>query len=206
MKALCLGICQNWVHCDCATEVSDHVPHRTTYGQNNSWVVNEIPAEWLPVRCETNRPARAIGRNCRACARNVCQESSQVNTSREPGIADASVKCLAHSTQTSSRERIRAAAVAGTESPGSQSSFSLLRGFLTAARRRRVCWEAGFQRRGDVSCGKVNRHNVRIWDTSVIRLKWMCFVPFPLAKSTVHFSLQGHLLPVSTTWTCCSCG
>jgi hypothetical protein len=26
-------------------EVSDHVPHRTTYGQNNSWVVHEIPVE-----------------------------------------------------------------------------------------------------------------------------------------------------------------
>jgi len=24
-------------------------------------VAHEIPAEWLPVRCETKRPARAIG-------------------------------------------------------------------------------------------------------------------------------------------------
>ena len=59
-------------------EVSDHVPHRTTYGQNNSWVVHEIPAEWLPVRWETKRPAGAIGRDCRASARNVCQEPSEV--------------------------------------------------------------------------------------------------------------------------------
>ena len=51
-------------------------------------------------------------------------------------------------------------------------------------------------------CGKVNRHNLRIWDTSVIRL---CFVPFLLAKSTDHFSLRCHLLSVSTTWTCCNC-
>jgi len=42
-------------------------------------VVHEIPAEWLPVRCETKRPAGAIGRDCRACARNVCQEPSEVN-------------------------------------------------------------------------------------------------------------------------------
>jgi hypothetical protein len=42
-------------------EVSDHVPHRTTYGQNNSWVVHEIPAEWLPMRWETNKLAGAIG-------------------------------------------------------------------------------------------------------------------------------------------------
>ena len=36
-------------------EVSDHVPHRTTYGQDNSWVVHEIPAEWLPVRFAAHR-------------------------------------------------------------------------------------------------------------------------------------------------------
>jgi len=115
-------------------EISDHVPHRTTYGQNNSWVVHEIPAEWLPVRCEKNRPAGAIGRDCRECARNVCQEPSEVNTSREPGIADASVKCLAHSAQTSSREGISAAIFAGAESPRSQSSFSHLRGLPAAVR------------------------------------------------------------------------
>jgi hypothetical protein len=115
-SVLCLGICQNLVHCDGAREVSDQVPHRTTYGQNNSWVVQDIPAEWLPVRCETNRPAEATGRDCRACARDFYQEPSEVNTSREPGIANASVKCLAHSAQTSSRERIPAAAVAGAES------------------------------------------------------------------------------------------
>ena len=101
-------------------------------------MVHEIPAEWLPVLCETKRPAGAIGRDCRACARNFCQEPSEVNTSREPGIADASVKCLAHSAQKSSRERITGAAFAGAESPGSQSSFTLLCGFPTAARGRQV--------------------------------------------------------------------
>jgi hypothetical protein len=35
--------------------VSDHVPHRTTYRQNSSWVVYESPVEWLPACCETNR-------------------------------------------------------------------------------------------------------------------------------------------------------
>ena len=89
------------------------------------------------MRCETKRPVGAIGRDCRACARNVCQEPSEVNTSREPGIADASVKCLAHSAQMSSHERIPAAAFADAESPGSQSSFSHLRGFPPAARGRR---------------------------------------------------------------------
>jgi len=89
------------------------------------------------VRCETNRPAGAIGRECRECARNVCQEPPDVNTSREPGTADASVKCLAHSTLTSSREGISAVAFASAESPGSQSSFSHMRGFPAAARGRR---------------------------------------------------------------------
>ena len=34
-SVLCLGICQNRVSCYCALEVLDHVPHRTTYRQNN---------------------------------------------------------------------------------------------------------------------------------------------------------------------------
>ena len=33
------------------------------------------------MRCETKRPARAIGRDCRACARNFCQEPSEVKIS-----------------------------------------------------------------------------------------------------------------------------
>ena len=40
---------------------------------------------------------------------------------------------------TPERERIPAAAVAGAESPESQSSFALLRGFPIAARETRVC-------------------------------------------------------------------
>jgi len=75
----------------------------------------------------------------RACARNVCQESSEVNNSHEPGIADVSVKCLAHSAQTSSRKRIPDAAFVCAESPGSQSSLTLVLGFPTAASGRRVC-------------------------------------------------------------------
>jgi hypothetical protein len=76
-------------------------PHRTTYGQNDTCVVQHIPAEGLPVCGETNRLAGAIGQDCGAHARNICQESKQVDKSREPGTADVSVKCLAHSTQTS---------------------------------------------------------------------------------------------------------
>jgi hypothetical protein len=49
----------------------------------------------------TNGWAWAIGQDCRVCARNFCQEPSEVNTSRELGIADASVKHVAHSAQAS---------------------------------------------------------------------------------------------------------
>ena len=96
------------------------------------WYMKFQQSGCLCVRKE--QAGRAIGRDCRECARNVCQEPSEVNTSREPGIADASVKCLAHSAQTSSREGISAAVFAGAESPGSQSSFSHLRGLPAAVR------------------------------------------------------------------------
>jgi hypothetical protein len=52
------------------------------------------------------------------------------------GTAYASAKFLTHSAQTSSCERLHAAAVAGTESPGSKRMFSVLCGFPTAARGR----------------------------------------------------------------------
>ena len=64
-------------------------------------------------------------------------------------------------------------------------------------------------------CGKVNRHNVRIWGTENTHAtmehvgdspKVNVFVPFPLAKSADHFSLRSHLLPVSSAWTFCKCG
>jgi hypothetical protein len=54
-KRSVLEFCQNWVNCDGAAEVSDHVPDRTTYRQNNSWVVHEIPVEWLPVHFTAHR-------------------------------------------------------------------------------------------------------------------------------------------------------
>ena len=52
------------------------------------------------------------------------------------------------------------AAFAGAESPGSQSSFTHLIGFSTAAEKLVFSDEATF----DI-CGKVNRHNVRIRGT-----------------------------------------
>jgi hypothetical protein len=71
--------------------------------------------------------------------KKLCQEPALVNTSHDPGIAGASVKCLAHSAKMSSHERVPVAAVAGTGSPGSQSSFLVLHGFPTEARGRWLC-------------------------------------------------------------------
>jgi hypothetical protein len=45
----------------------------TTQNHLNSWVVQEIPAEWLPLCFKTNRPAGAIGWDCRASVGNYCQ-------------------------------------------------------------------------------------------------------------------------------------
>jgi hypothetical protein len=130
-------------------KVSEQVPHRTAYGPNNSWVVPEIPVKWLPVLCETNRPARAIGTDCWACARNFFLSS----------------------------------AVASAEYPGSKSLAPFLRGFPTATRERRVCWEADFQRQSDSAYAFWSRNIfMQWWNTSVIRLKWMCFVGGPFAK------------------------
>jgi hypothetical protein len=110
-------------------------PPRSTYVQNNTRVVRDMPAESLPVRCKT------IGWGCRTCA---C-ESSEL---REP--KDGLATCLAHPARTSSHERT--AAVGEAESPGPQSSCPVLIGFLTAIRGRRVCRGAAFQSRGEVSC------------------------------------------------------
>ena len=88
------------------------------------------------MRCETNKPAVAIDRTVERVRETFVTVPQK---SREPGIASASVKCLARSAQTSEVEMIPAAAVAGAESPGSQSSFALVRGIPTAARGTRVC-------------------------------------------------------------------
>jgi hypothetical protein len=62
-----------------------------------------------------------------------------VNTSREPRIPDPSIEFLAHSAQTSSREKMPTRAVAGVKSPVSQSSFPVMVGLPIAARGRWVC-------------------------------------------------------------------
>jgi hypothetical protein len=67
------------------------------------------------------------------------------------GTAYASAKLLTYSARASSCKRLHAAAVAGTESPGSKRMFSVLCGFPTAARGRCIYWEPGFQCHSDVS-------------------------------------------------------
>jgi hypothetical protein len=56
------GICQNWVNCDGATEVLDHVPHRTTYRPNNSWVVQQSGCLCAAKRTHQPGPSETIQR------------------------------------------------------------------------------------------------------------------------------------------------
>jgi hypothetical protein len=77
-----------------------------------------------------SRPARAISRDCRACARNFCQEPSPINTSCKPQIDDASVKCLVCSAQTSSHERI----------PAAHTLDSQAQPVYFTAHRQPLCW------------------------------------------------------------------
>lgn len=65
-----------------AKEVSDQVPHRTTYGKKQFMSRREITVEWLYVRCGTNRPAGDISRDC--------QGPSGVKISRQLEISDVS--------------------------------------------------------------------------------------------------------------------
>jgi len=80
-------------------------------------VVREIPAEWLPVRCETKRPAGAIGRDCRACARNLCQEPSEVNISSTCKVGQK-LKCLSFCWHAPLRRDHPGHCTAGVGNPG----------------------------------------------------------------------------------------
>jgi hypothetical protein len=95
-------------------------------------------SDWLPVSRETNRPGGANGRDCKACARSVCQEPSEVNTSRELGIADVSVKCLARSAERLCVKvyRLQLLQVLNPQDHNLRLHFCM---FAITARRRRVC-------------------------------------------------------------------
>ena len=79
-------------------------------------MVNVIPPEWLPVRCETNRPAETVER-----VRDTIVRSPQKShrASRELQMRQSSVWLLL-------RKRLRVRGyelqlLAGVESPGSKS-------------------------------------------------------------------------------------
>ena len=66
---------------------------------------------------------------------------------------------------TFSHERIPAAAVAGAESPGSQYFFSLFCDFQQRLEKDGFAEKLVFSDEATFHvCGKVNRHNVHIWD------------------------------------------
>ena len=129
-------------------------------------MVHEIPAQWLPVRCETNRPAEAIGRNCRACARNVCQEPSEVNTTRESELLmpQSSVWRILRKYLHVRGYRLQLLQALNPQ------DYNLRFHFRMDFQQRLE--EDGFAEKLVFSdeatfhvCGKVNRHNVRIWGT-----------------------------------------
>jgi len=83
-------------------------------------------------------------------------------------------------------------------------------------------WEDGFAEKLVFSdeatfhvCGKVNRHNVRIWGTEnphatidvrdLPKMNVFCAVSSCKVYGPFFF-LRSQLLPVLTTWTCCNCG
>jgi hypothetical protein len=57
-EVFCLGICQNWVNCDCAT-VLDKVPHRTTNRQNNLKGTRNSSSHYLCAAKQTGWPGRS---------------------------------------------------------------------------------------------------------------------------------------------------
>ena len=116
---------------------------RTTQFVSGTWNSSRVAACTLP-----NEEA---GRGHRPRLSSVCEK-------RLPGALRSQLIARAGNCRCLSQifgafcANVFAAAFTGAESPGSQSSFTLLREFPTAVRGRRVCWEAGFQWRCDVSC------------------------------------------------------
>jgi hypothetical protein len=129
-------------------------------------VVQEIPAEWLPVRCETKRPTGDIGRDCRARARNFYLEPSEVKTSLEPGIANAQ-----SSVWRILRKRLRAKGywlqLLQALNPQVQNlRFQFCMDFQQWLEEDGFAEKLLFSDEATVHvCGKVNRHKVRTWGT-----------------------------------------
>jgi hypothetical protein len=84
----------------------------------------------------------------RACARNFVRspEKSTHCASREFQMPQSTVRRVLRKRLSVKGYRLQLLQALNPQ------DLALLRGFPTAARGTRVCWEAGFQWRGDVSC------------------------------------------------------
>ena len=136
-------------------------------------MVHEIPAEWLPVRCETNRPAGAIGRDRRARAETFVRnpQKSTHRASRELQMPQSSVWCIL-------RKRLRVTGYWLLLLQALNSQDHNLRFHFCMDFQQRL-EEGGFAEKLVFSdeatfhvCGKVNRHKVRIWSTKILMQLW----------------------------------
>jgi hypothetical protein len=191
-------------------EVSNQVPHRTTYGQNNSWVVQETPAEWLrneeagqghwlrlSSACE-KLLSRALQSQHIAQAGN-CRHLSQVSGAFFANVftrKDTGCNCYRCCIL---RITIFISSSAWISNSG-YGQTGLLRSWFSVTRQRFMCvvrWTNTTHAFG------ARKLHMQQWNTSVIHLKWMSFLLFPFAKSMDHTSLQSQLLPVklaSMSW------
>jgi hypothetical protein len=145
-----------------------------------------------------------------------CQEPSEVNTLREPGIQMPQSgiwpilrKCL----------RVRGYRLQVLEALNPE-NYSLRFPFCVDFQQRLeedvLAEKLVFDDKATFHvCGNVNHHNVRILGTENPRATMEHVHDSPIVnvfcavfscKSTDHFPLRSQLLMVSNTWTCCNCG
>ena len=140
-------------------------------------MVHEIPAEWLPVRCETNRPsgpsAETVERVREAFVRSP--QKSTTRASRELQMSQSSVWRILRK-----RLRVKGFRLQLLQALNPQDHNLLLRFCLDFQQR---LLEDGFAEKLVFSdettfhgCGKVNRHNVRIWGRTACSFRISCII------------------------------
>ena len=179
-------------------------------------MVHEIPAEWLPVRCETNRPAGDIGQDCRMCGRIFCQEPSEVNTLHVPGIQMPQSGIWRILRQCLRVRGYRLQVLEALNPENYSLHFHFCVDFQQLLEEDVLAEKLVFHDKATFHvCGKMNHHNVcvlgtenphatmeHVHDSPIVNV----FCAVSSCKSTDHFSLRSQLLLVSNNWTCCYCG
>jgi hypothetical protein len=121
---------------------------------------------------------------------------------REPGIADASVKCLAILHKHLRVKGYQLQLLQALNSQDYNLHFHFCVDFQQWLEEEGFAEKLVFSEKGMFHvCGKVNHHNVLIWGTENPRAMMEHVRDLPkvnvlCAKSTDHFSLRSQLLPV----------